>query len=125
MAKKEEVLLVLSDLLRMDDVLACMLARRDLGGVVPEGIKVKDINFWNLAKQATGQIFGIIDRFYLYNVDRIYLEFSNYTLIVAPISKVYSIVVVISTLSNRGLIDVEIENTKRSINKLLESKDSN
>lgn len=123
MAKKEEVLAVLNDLLKMDDVLACMLAKQGLGGVVPEGLKVKDVNLWNLVKNTTNEIFPIINKFFLYKIDRLYFELGEYTIIFAPISQTFSLLVIIPSLANMGLIDVEVENTKRKVKAIVERKE--
>jgi len=125
MGKKEEVLAVLNDLLQLDDVLACMLARKDLGGVVPEKMKIKDASFWNVVKESTNQIFPIIEKFYLYKVERINLELGEYVILFAPVNQTYSLLVMIPSLANMGLIDVEIENTKRKIGVILDRKDEN
>ena len=121
MGKKDDVLIVLNGLLKMDDVSACMLARKDLGGVVPEKIKVKDTKFWGLVKDSTNSVFGLIEKFFLYGIERLYFDLGEYTVIFVPISKTYSLLVIIPSLANIGLIDIEIENSKRKISKLLEN----
>ncbi len=123
MGKKEDVLIELESLLRLDDVLACMLARKDLGGVIPEKMKIKDAKFWNLVKESTNQIFPIIEKFFLYNVERLNFELGEYVIIFAPVNQTYSLMVIIPALSNMGLIDVEIENTKRKIKTILDRKE--
>ncbi|MFA6269370.1 MAG: hypothetical protein WCW13_06410 [archaeon] len=123
MGKKEDVLVVLGDLLKMDDVMACMLAKQGLGGVIPEGLKVKDVNLWNLVKNTTNDIFPIISKFFLYKIDRLYFELGEYTIIFAPISQVFSLLVIIPSLANMGLIDVEVENTKRKVKEILDKKE--
>ncbi|MCX6801245.1 MAG: hypothetical protein NTZ73_03585 [Candidatus Diapherotrites archaeon] len=123
MPKKEEVLSILNDLLRMDDVLACMLAKKGLGGIVPEGVKVRDVNLWNLVKSTTNEIFPIIDKFFIYKIDRLYFELGEYTIIFAPVSQTFSLLVIIPSLANMGLIDVEVENSKRKIKGIIERKD--
>jgi hypothetical protein len=123
MGKKEEVLFVLNDLLKLDDVLACMLAKQGLGGVVPDALKVKDVNLWNLVKNTTNDIFPIINKFFIYKIDRLYFELGDYTIIFAPISQTFSLLVIIPSLANMGLIDVEVENTKRKIQAILGKKE--
>lgn len=123
MGKKEDALVVLNDLLQLDDVLACMLARKDLGGVVPDMMKLKDTSFWNIVKESTAQVFPIIEKFFVYKVERINLELGEYMIIFAPITQTYSLMVIIPSLANMGLIDVEIENTKRKIKTILDRKE--
>lgn len=119
MDKKEEVTQVLSDLLKTDDVLACMLAKQGLGGIIPDGLKVKDVNLWNLVKNTTNEIFPIINKFFVYKIDRINFELGQYIIIIAPVSQNFSLLVIIPSLANIGLIDIEIENSKRKIDELL------
>ncbi|MDD3083491.1 MAG: hypothetical protein PHP82_00525 [Candidatus ainarchaeum sp.] len=123
MGKKEEALEVLNDLLGLEDVLACMLARKDLGGVVPEKMKIKDASFWNVVKESTSKIFPVIEKFYLYKVERVNLELGEYVIIFAPVNQTYSLMVIIPSLANMGLIDVEVENTKRKIGQILDKKE--
>ena len=65
--------------------------------------------------EATNDFFDISDKFFDYGLERVNLELGEYTIIVAPVSKTFSLVVVIPSLANMGLLDVEIENTKRKI----------
>jgi len=111
----EDVMQLLQDLLRMEDVLACMLARKGLEGIIPENIKVKDIDLWNLIRKTTDQVFDLVGEFYDYGLSRLYFELGDYTIIMAPIASDFSLVVIIPSLANMGLLDVEIENTKRKI----------
>ncbi len=122
MSKSDEVLTSLSDLLRMDDVLACMLAKKGLEGLVPKGLKIKNIDLWKTINQATNDLFTLIDKFYNYGIGRVYVELGEYTVTMVPISSQMAIIVITASLANLGLLDVEMENTRRQIKKILESK---
>ncbi|MBN1941135.1 MAG: hypothetical protein JW772_03055 [Candidatus Diapherotrites archaeon] len=117
--KKEEVLKILEDLLRLDDVLACMVAKKGLEGISPPNMKVKNVELWMLLKQTTDRVFDLIEKFYDHKLDRIYFEMGKYTVIVATISRTVGLIVVIPSLANMGLLDVEIENSKRKILEIL------
>jgi len=118
--KREEVLKILDDLLRLEDVLACMVARKGLEGLIPGSIKLRNIDFWVLLRNTTDPVFDLIDKFYeSYKLERLYLEMNQYTVIVATITNTISLIVVIPSLANMGLLDVEIENTKRKIVEIL------
>ena len=118
--KREEILKNLDDLLRLEDVLACMIARKGLEGIIPGGNKLKNIDFWVLLRKTTDPVFDIIGQFYeSYKLERLYLEMNQYTVIVATINESISLIVVIPSLANMGLLDVEIENTKRKIVEIL------
>lgn len=112
----------LQNLLKLEDVLACMLANKGLGGVVPINQKITQADLFKLIRDTTNELFDIIGKFYDYRLERINVELANYAIIVAPVSREFGLVVVIPSLSNLGLIDVEIENTKRKINEILSSK---
>jgi predicted regulator of Ras-like GTPase activity (Roadblock/LC7/MglB family) len=118
--KREEILKILDDLLRLEDILACMVARKGLEGLIPASIKLRNIDFWVLLKNTTDPVFDLIDKFYeSYKLERLYLEMNQYTVIVATITSTISLIVVIPSLANMGLLDVEIENTKRKIVEIL------
>lgn len=122
MAKREEVLASLNDLLRLDDVLACMLARKGLEGIVPTNMKIKNVNLWQVIQKTTAQFFDFIEKFYSYGMDRLYFELGENTIILAPVSQEFALIVIIPSLSNLGLLDIEVENTKRKIKQILEEK---
>jgi hypothetical protein len=122
MGKKEDAEIVLTDLSKSEEILACMLSRKDFGGIFPKEIKVKDANFWNNVKNSTSQIFPVIEKFMIYKISRLYFELGDYTIIFAPVNQTYSLISVIPALANMGLIDVEIENAKRKILTIMESK---
>lgn len=113
--EKNELIKLLDDLSRLDDILACMVARQGLDGIVSENIKINDPDLWRLIRDTTDTLFTLIDKFYGYGLNRLYFELGDYTIIIAPISPTFSLLVVISSLANMGLLDVEIENTKRKI----------
>ncbi len=119
-AKREEVLKILTDLLTLEDVLACMVAKKGLEGIYPPNIKVKNVALWELIRKTTDSLFDLIDNFYDYKLSRFYFELGEYTIIIATISRNLSLVVVIPELANRGLLDLEIENAKRKIKTVFE-----
>ena len=107
----------------MDDVLACMLAKKGLEGLVPKGIKITNADLWRNIHDTTGDLFKIFERFYDFGMDRLYFELGEYTVIMAPVSPEFALVVIIPSLANLGLLDVEIENTKRKIKVILARKE--
>lgn len=121
--KREEIIQELNNLLGLDDVLACMVVRKGLEGIVPEKSKIKNIDLWRLIHDTTNDLFDIVEKFFNYKLERLNLELSDYVIIIAPISEVFALIVVIPSLANMGLLDVEIENTKRKIHGILERKE--
>lgn len=122
MGKREEIIQTLNDLLEMGDVQACMLARRNLEGILPARMKIGDMDLWQLIQKTTTQFFEIIGKFYDYGMDRLYFELGDHTVILAPVSQEFALIVIIPSLANLGLLDVEIENTKRKIQAVLARK---
>lgn len=116
---KESIMEELQSLLRLDDVLACMLAKKGLEGLLPQGIKIKNVELWQLLKETTDKTFDIIEKFFGYGLDRMVFELGDYTVIIAPLNPDFSLLVVIPSLANMGLLDVEIENTKRKIKSIM------
>ena len=53
---------VLDDLLKLDDILACMVARRNMISVMPsgEGFKSDVLSIWDIIKRAMDDVFGVI-----------------------------------------------------------------
>lgn len=120
---QKKIVSELERLMTLDDIQACMIVTKGLKGVMPEKMKVRDPSVWLAVRQITDQIFSIIDKFYNYKLQRFYFELEKYTVIIIPISRTFSLVVLIPSLANLGMIDVEIENTKIAIEKLIEKKD--
>lgn len=122
MPKKEEILTVLEELNSFDDVLACMLVRKGFEGISPTNIKIKNAALWTAIRKTTNELFVFIEKFFEFQLQRVTFELGEYIIIIAPVSKNISLLVVIPSFANQGLIDIEIENAKR---KLLKSKEYN
>lgn len=115
--KKELLIELLEDLLKMEDILACILVRKGLDGIIPSNTKLKDPKIWITLKQTSDQMFYFIDKFFDYGIERVYFELENYKIIFTPITRNFSLIVLVPSLANMGLIGIEIENTKMKIKK--------
>ncbi len=120
--KVEELLNILENLLKIDDILATMVVTKGLEGIYPKGIKIKNVDLWRVVNETTGEIFELISHFYKYSLQRVYLELGSYTIIVVPLSESSGLVIIINSLANFGLLDVEVENTKRKLLGLREKR---
>lgn len=126
MATKTELVMVeLQNLLKLEDVLACMLAKKGLGGVVPVNQKIKNVGLFKLILDTTNDLFDTIGKFYDYKLDRLNMELSENTIIIAPVSREMGLIVMIPSLANLGLLDIEIENTRRKIVTILSTPEQN
>ena len=122
-SKEEEILKVLSeDLLRLEDIHACMVARKNLEGIVPitEEFKQEITGIWGMLKDTMNEFFDIISHYSKYGLDKIYFELGKYDVIfyILPGSDT-ALVAIIPSLANRGLLEVELENARRRIMSIL------
>ncbi|MFH1228815.1 MAG: hypothetical protein V1678_00125 [Candidatus Aenigmatarchaeota archaeon] len=113
---EKEVKKVLDDLQRLEDVQACEYAERGVNAIMPNiKLRLKDIDLWNLISETTDKFFEIATNFYEYGVNKIYFEIGDYDVILTLIEPTIGLLVIIPTLANRGLLEVEIENARRQI----------
>ena len=125
-SKEEEILKVLSeDLLRLEDIHACMVARKNLEGIVPitEEFKQEITDIWDMLKDTMNEFFDIISHYSKYGLDKIYFELGKYDVIfyILPGSDT-ALVAIIPSLANRGLLEVELENARRRIMSILDKE---
>ena len=119
MSTRSEILSVLDDLIRLEDVKACMVAKKGLDGVVPEKNEIDDIDLWKLIRKTTDDFFTIIRKFYDHGLKSIDSEIDDYIVDLTVLDKNTALIVIYSALANRGLLEVEIENTKREIDEIM------
>lgn len=107
---------ILDDLQRLEDVQACEYVERGLEAIRPDvKIRLKDINLWNLISKTTDKFFEIAEDFYKYELKKIYFEIGELEVILTLIEPTVALIVIISSLANKGLLEVEIENARRQI----------
>jgi len=118
---EETMLSVLEDLLREDDVLAVMLARKNEISVTPapDKFKLKDPAIFTLLQSTMNEFFAVIEKFSEQGLDKVYFELGEYEVMFFLISGDTALVAVIPALANKGLLEVEMENSRRSIKKLI------
>jgi len=120
METKERIKKSLEDLLKIEDVQACFVTGRQIGTVTPESkAKLKNLALWKLIMDTTHKFFPITEDFYMYGLSRLYFELKDYEIIMTFIGHGIALITIIPVLANRGLIEVEIENTSRIIKEIL------
>jgi len=120
MGRNEEIRKVLEDLLKMEDVQACLLTGRQTGTITPgRGTKLKNLVLWKLIMDSSHKFFPVIEDFYVYGLKRLYFELGDYEVIMSFLDQFTALIVVIPSLVNRGLVEVEIENSKRTIKEII------
>lgn len=114
---------VLDDLLKLDDILACMVARRNMISVMPSSDRFKpEVNeIWDLIKRAMDDVFGVIQDYSQAGLGEMEFRLQDYEAMfyVFPDTE-NALVVIIPALANKGLIEVEMENARREILKIME-----
>ncbi len=117
-----QILEVLEDLLKEEDILATMLARKGFEGTSPspDKFKLTDVRVWTNLQNAMGDFFEIMSKFSGTGLDKIYFELGDYEVIFFIVSgRDIAVVAVIPALANKGLLEVELENARRAITKIL------
>jgi len=118
----EKIIKSLENLLKLEDILACLVAGKGIGTITPrKGVKLKDVGFWKLISDTIDKFFDVAEVFYKYGLSRIDFELGDYNIILKLINPGAYLVAVIPSLANKGLLEVEIENTRREIEELIET----
>ena len=117
---------VLEDLLKLDDVLACMIARQNMISVIPDTNKFDPqvMKVWDIIKNAMDSVFGVIQKYSMAGLEEMEFQLQEYeTLFYIFPDMGNALVAIIPALSNKGLIEVELENARREIITLLDDED--
>ncbi len=124
-SKEARILKILEeDLLRLEDIHACMVARKNLEGIVPisENFKREILDIWDVLQNTMNEFFKIIEHYSKYGLDKVYFELGKYDVMffILPGSDT-ALVAIVPALANRGLLEVEMENARRRIIEIIES----
>ena len=114
---------VLDDLLKLDDILACMVARRNMISVMPsgDGFKSEVNQVWDVIHRAMDDVFGVIRDYSQTGLGEMDFRMQDYEVLfyVFPDTE-NALVAIVPALANKGLIEVEMENARREILKVME-----
>jgi hypothetical protein len=114
---------VLDDLLKLDDILACMVARFNMISVMPDQSKFNPqvMELWDIIKRAMDDVFGVIREYSQAGLAEMEFRLQDYEVLfyVFPDTE-NALVAIIPALANKGLIEVELENSRREILGLME-----
>jgi hypothetical protein len=121
--KDDPIAMVLDDLLKLDDIFACMVARRNMISVMPSGEGFKpDVNkIWDVIKQAMDDVFTVIGQYSGAGLNEMEFRLQEYEVLfyVFPDTE-NALVAIVPALANKGLLEVEMENARREILKIME-----
>ena len=125
---EDPIALVLDDLLKLDDILACMVARQNMISVMPtddtNSFKSKIYQTWDIIKRAMDDVFNVIREYSAAGLSVMEFRLNDYEAMffVFPDTE-NALVVIIPSLANKGLIEIEMENARRSIIQILNKRE--
>lgn len=119
----DPILDVLNDLLKYDEILACMVARQNMISVMPEQERFDPavMEIWDIIKRAMDDVFGVIREYSQAGLSEIEFRLQDYEALffVFPDTE-NALVTILPALSNKGLIEVELENARLKILSIME-----
>ena len=121
----DPILEVLEDLLKLDDIYACMVARKNMVSVMPDTSKFnpKIMDVWDIVSLAMKNVFAVIEEYASVGLDVMEFRLKNHSVLFFVIPNTENaLVAIIPSLANKGLIEVEMENARRRIIEILEGK---
>ena len=122
----DPILDVLNDLLNYDEILACMVARHNMISVMPDQSRFKSeiMGVWDIIKRAMNDMFVVIREYSQAGLGEIEFRLQDYEALfyVFPDTE-NALVAIVPTLSNKGLIEVEMENARREILNIMEERE--
>ena len=124
--RDDPIAVVLDDLLKLDDVLACMVARRNLISVMPtnDSFDPQVNQVWDIIHRAMDDVFGVIREYSQAGLGEMEFRMQDFeTLFYIFPDTENALVAIVPALSNKGLIEVEIENARRKILKIMGDKE--
>lgn len=117
---------VLDDLLNYDEILACMVARQNMISVMPsdgtDSFKPEVNQIWDILHRAMDDVFNVIRGYSQAGLGEMEFRLQEYEALfyIFPDTE-NALVAIVPALSNKGLIEVELENARRKILKLMEN----
>jgi len=122
MNSDDPLLKILEDLLKLDDIYACMIARKNMVSVMPDTnlFNQKIMDVWDIVSVAMKNVFGIIEEYTSVGLDVMEFRLKNHSVLFFVIPETdNALVAIIPSLANKGLIEVEMENARREIVEIL------
>jgi len=124
----DPISIVLDDLLRLDDVLACMVARQNMISVMPsdgtDGFNPEINQVWDIIHRAMDDVFNVIREYSQAGLAEMEFSLQDYEALFYVFHETdNALVAIIPALSNKGLIEVEMENARREIQNILNEQE--
>jgi hypothetical protein len=124
--EQDPILEVLNDLLNYNEIYACMVARQNMISVMPDQGKFKSeiMNVWDIIKRAMDDVFLVIREYSQAGLGEIEFRLQDYEVLfyVFPDTE-NALVAIVPALANKGLIEIELENARINILKIMEKNE--
>ncbi|RLF37972.1 MAG: hypothetical protein DRN00_04065 [Thermoplasmata archaeon] len=127
MSSDDPILEVLEDLLKLDDIYACMVARKNMVSVIPDTSKFnpKIMDVWDIVSLAMKSVFAVIEEYASVGLDVMEFRLKDHSVLFFIIPETdNALVAIIPSLANKGLIEVEMENARRRIVEILKREET-
>ncbi len=128
--RDDPIKLVLDDLLKLDDIFACMVARQNMISVEPsdgnDSFKPEINQIWDILHRAMDDIFNVIREYSQAGLAEMEFRLQDYEVLFYVFHETdNALVAIIPALSNKGLIEVEMENARQAINAIRIQEEEN
>jgi hypothetical protein len=116
----DPIAIVLDDLLKLDDILACMVARQNMISVMPsdgnDSFKPEINQIWDIIHRAMDDVFTVVREYSQAGLGEMEFRLQDYEALfyIFPDTE-NALVAIVPALANKGLIEVEMENARREI----------
>ena len=119
---------VLDDLLKLDDILACMVARQNMISVMPSdgtnSFKPEVNQIWDILHRAMDDVFTVIREYSQAGLLEMEFRMQDYEALFFVFKDTdNALVAIIPALANKGLIEVELENARLQIQAILDQQE--
>jgi hypothetical protein len=121
-SSKEEILKILENLMKIEDIYACMLVSRGMAGIIPHRkfFRKEILPIWEMLQMTMDEMFGLIEEYEKYGLKEIFFNLLDYEVIFFIIPNTDTSLVVISpSIANKGLIMMELDKTRKDIIQVL------
>ncbi len=121
-SSKDEILKILENLMKIEDIYACMLVSRGMAGIIPDRklFHKEILPIWEMLSMTMDEMFGLIDEYERYGLTEINFSLLDYEVIFFIIPNTNTSLVIISpSVANKGLIRMELDKSRRDIIKVL------
>jgi len=120
---------VLDELLKLDDIFACMVARQNMISVMPsdgtDSFKSEINQIWDIIHRAMDDVFNVIREYSQTGLAEMEFRLQDYEVLFYVFHETdNALVAIIPALSNKGLIEVEMENARRRIQQIMDEQET-